>query len=227
MSDENAYVSVGEFLCLKDDPNLTPKAIEAGTIMIEHTILDLPEVKNLHEGDVVLDIGAFIGYIARGFTYTGASVHAFEAFPDAAHCLKHNVPNGNCYNEIIGNGEKVVRVEKPFEANGNYGTRYVKLDESGSPSLRIDDLKFPRVDLIKIDVEGFEPYVLNGAANTIARCQPIIIMEAYNSLLAIHGFNRYEHMIKPLLSWGYSIQVCVGFEVDDRLDYICHPRRKI
>jgi FkbM family methyltransferase len=226
MSDDSPYVSVGDFLCLKDDPNHTPKSVEAGTIMIENTILDLPEIKNLHEGQVVLDIGAFIGYVARGLSESGATVHSFEAFPDAAHCLKHNAPMANCYNEVVGNGERVIRVDKPFEENGNFGTRYVKLDESGNPSLRIDDLDFPRVDLIKIDVEGFEPYVLLGAVETIAKYQPVIIVEAYNSLLAVHGFNRYEHLIRPLLSWGYSVQVAVGFEVDDRVDYVCHPRRK-
>jgi FkbM family methyltransferase len=227
MSEEK-YVTIPDtdFICLKDDPNHTPKSLEAGTIMIENTILELPECRNLHEGQIVLDIGAFIGYVSRGLSETGASVHSFEAFPDAAHCLKKNAPKSNCYHAIIGDGEKVALVEKPFEENGNFGTRYVKLDENGIETTKIDELHFPRIDLVKIDVEGFEPYVLRGMAESIQKFQPIIILEAYDSMLALQGFERYRDLLKPLLGLGYSVQVAVGYEADDRVDYVCHPKRK-
>jgi FkbM family methyltransferase len=45
------------------------------------------------------------------------------------------------------------------------------------PTITIDGLRLPRVDVIKIDVEGMEPQVLKGAAGTIAREYPIITAE--------------------------------------------------
>ncbi len=45
------------------------------------------------------------------------------------------------------------------------------------PLIALDSLNFPRVDLIKIDVEGMEAQVLAGASATIRRCQPLLFVE--------------------------------------------------
>ena len=45
------------------------------------------------------------------------------------------------------------------------------------PTMAIDSLDLPRLDLLKIDVEGHEVKVLAGAAATIARCRPVLIVE--------------------------------------------------
>ena len=45
------------------------------------------------------------------------------------------------------------------------------------PTMAIDSLELERLDLLKIDVEGHEVKVLAGAAATIARCRPVLIVE--------------------------------------------------
>ena len=45
------------------------------------------------------------------------------------------------------------------------------------PMVSIDSLELPRVDYMKIDVEGCEPLVLLGAQETIKRCKPVILFE--------------------------------------------------
>ena len=79
---------------------------------------------------------------------------------------------------------------------------------SGSrPAYAIDDMKLDRVDLIKIDVEGAELDVLEGAKDTLARCHPVCLIEfncfafvyyrnilprdALNRILAIFPFVAY------------------------------------
>jgi hypothetical protein len=42
---------------------------------------------------------------------------------------------------------------------------------------RLDSLEFPVVDYIKIDCEGFEYRVLQGAEQTIRRCRPVVVIE--------------------------------------------------
>ena len=65
----------------------------------------------------------------------------------------------------------------------------------------IDGLDLPRLKLIKIDVDGHELQVLNGAAETIARCRPIIYIEneiaekreALVAWLIDHGYRLFWH----------------------------------
>jgi hypothetical protein len=47
----------------------------------------------------------------------------------------------------------------------------------------LDSFNFDRIDLLKIDVEGFEYDVLNGAVNTIRRLKPKIILETHSKEL--------------------------------------------
>ena len=45
------------------------------------------------------------------------------------------------------------------------------------PLVRIDQFNFPAVDLIYLDVEGFEPQVLLGALSTLDKFRPVICLE--------------------------------------------------
>lgn len=65
-------------------------------------------------------------------------------------------------------------------------------------TLTIDSFGLAPLDLIKIDVEGMELEVLAGAAQTIGRCRPIILVEhlktgrhALVAAFAPHGYHRY------------------------------------
>ncbi len=66
-------------------------------------------------------------------------------------------------------------------------------------AISIDSLELPRLDLLKIDVEGMEMSVLAGAQQTVGRHLPIIIVERLktqeaelDALLAPHGYRRYR-----------------------------------
>ena len=48
-------------------------------------------------------------------------------------------------------------------------------------TLTLDGLKLPRLDLIKMDVEGMEELALRGARETFARCKPIALIEVIKS----------------------------------------------
>jgi len=48
-------------------------------------------------------------------------------------------------------------------------------------AITIDSLNLPRLDYLKLDVEGMEELVLEGAKKTIKRCRPIIQLEVLKS----------------------------------------------
>ena len=66
------------------------------------------------------------------------------------------------------------------------------------------------VSFIKIDVEGYEPHVLRGAARTIARCRPILAVER------IHKHTDSPALEKQIIALGYAI-------VDEAMDWVCVP----
>lgn len=68
----------------------------------------------------------------------------------------------------------------------------------------VDRLALPRVDVVKLDVDGHEHHVLAGAARVLARHQPLLVLE-----LAPYAFDGgppgFDEMIGVLASAGYSL----------------------
>jgi FkbM family methyltransferase len=136
-------------------------------------------------GTMIYDVGANIGNHTVFFgKVMGQRVRAFEPFPASQEILAANV---------TGNGlAELVSIERVGLSNGhgqattsigianNMGTVSVKKVESGPVELRpldfyaeVDD----RIGTIKIDVEGHEMEVLNGAIRTIMRDRPELFIE--------------------------------------------------
>lgn len=222
---------------LGDDTRFTPAAIESGGLMIDRELVALLEVNALKPGDVVLDVGAFIGDTALIFLERGCFVHAFEPYADAYEAMRRNLEayarrtnrgpgaSAKTYNAAVGDGRTMTARGRFGEPDGNCGSRMVEADPAGEPTLRIDDLDLERLDFAKIDCEGCEPLVLDGMAETIRRCRPVMLIEAYDDLLAVHGFRRRD-LFERLLSLGYSYRVAIGDARDPRVDFLAFPAER-
>ena len=94
----------------------------------------------------------------------------------------------------------------------------------------IEERGLPRVDLIKIDVEGYELHVLQGARETLARLRPVMFIEVSNFNLCEQGTSAQE-LIAFLEAAGYLLEdaetrrsVCSTDDLGDCFfDVICHP----
>jgi len=64
-------------------------------------------------------------------------------------------------------------------------------DNAIVPVVAIDGLFFPVLDLLMLDVEGYELHALRGAAETIARCKPVIVVELIGQA-AVYGISDEE-----------------------------------
>jgi FkbM family methyltransferase len=138
----------------------------------EEAILHIP----LNEQSVVLDIGANIGVMTRIFAERAGHVHAFEPAPRALALLRENAPpNCTIHPVAIGDHEGVARFAELEALDESH------LAEDGlEVALRTVDSLGIRPDLIKIDVEGYEPQVLKGATETLRR-GPMLMFEALTS----------------------------------------------
>lgn len=213
------FIPEGRFLTLTDDENMTPLAIKSGTIMHEHGVVNLPELKELPRDSVIIDAGAFLGETAIGFARYSDHVMAFEPQLDAWICCEWNCrpfPEITVFNAALGDGSTVYCAQNPL--NGNAATRGVMLG-GDQKSMRIDDLGLDRLDFLKIDVEGFEPLVIRGAMNTLSKFKPAILCEIYDPMLARYDFTRVD-IIGPLKNLGYNYRVALGSESHERCDML-------
>lgn len=132
-----------------------------------------------------VDVGAHVGNHTIYFSHVlGVRTLAYEPNPVSFRHLEANVScNGvmqlcRLRNVAIGAETNKARA-KPASAE-NSGMATVELDPEGAVEVvSLDDAleSEPRIDLIKIDVEGWELDVLRGGAHILARHRPILYIE--------------------------------------------------
>jgi Methyltransferase FkbM domain len=87
-----------------------------------------------------------------------------------------------------------------------------------------------QVDLLKIDVEGFEDAVLVGSADVILRDKPILFIELIDENLKENGSSARQ-LVDRVVAWGYRVTEAVSGRAitgDDPLarcamDVVCRP----
>lgn len=140
--------------------------------------------KFVQEDFVCLDIGSNVGYFSVLFASKGAKVHAFDpvrenfALLSLTSALNPNldIELRNCaigdesgsIDFYIPEQTSLARIQSNSKAKGE-DKRTVEL-------ITIDQLDLPRVDVVKIDVEGAEEKVIKGMLNTLERCKPKLLM---------------------------------------------------
>jgi len=162
--------------------------------------------KSYGDGAVAIDCGANIGVhtIEWATAMTGwGSVIAIEAQERLYYALAGNIAINNCFNAIAMNAavsseNGIMKIPVPdYLAPASFGSLELRprpdtefigqainySDEATVPvqKLALDTLQLPRVDFIKIDIEGMELEALEGARETIARCRPILLIEQIKS----------------------------------------------
>jgi len=161
------------------------------------TILLIEQITK--KGDVILDVGANIGYLSLVFAHStgsGGKVYSFEPEQNNYNKLLKNI-SLNSYNNIeshkiaFSNKETKIKLFKSKDNNlGSHSLIYNPdvLDEEFefvdtiTCDKFITDNNIMQVDIIKIDVEGAEYEVLQGMTNTLELFRPLIIMEINNPI---------------------------------------------
>ena len=161
----------------------------------------------------VLDIGANVGFFTRRFARWvsgNGRVIALEPEPKNFEQLVATI-----------NRKRLSALVDPIQAAAAEaeGTAFLKLNpdnpadhrlgENGLsvPTVTVDRLMeergWPSVSLIKIDVQGGEFRVLQGAKRTIARNHPALFIEIDDAHLRLAGCSA-EILLRHVVEWGYS-----------------------
>lgn len=139
----------------------------------------LEALKHVRNFACAIDIGAHVGFWTREMAPYFGTVYAFEPVKENFDCLFSNVAefaNVKPFNKAVGsaNGECEMRNPSP----GNSGAWEWEFG-TGTHVLALDDLNLSSIGLIKIDVQGAEGEVLEGAKETLKRCKPVVVVECW------------------------------------------------
>ena len=137
-------------------------------------------------GQTVIDIGAQYGdYAILCSKIYKAKVYTFEPLPqNFKEILKNIRLNGlednqiNAFNVALGNANKTAMLSYSGEMANN-----INKGKKIKTTFRTLDSYKLKADLLKIDVEGFEMEVLEGAIKTIKKYHPKIIIETHSRAL--------------------------------------------
>lgn len=152
-----------------------------------------------------LDVGANRGYYTIMVAKQGYKVHAFEPSPEALSTLTTDAEK---YSNIILHPYALGAMEKTgllhlHLACGHDGFIKKSTDYTGETAesriTTLDNLEIKNIDVIKIDTEGYEYPILQGARETLVNQQPRLVIE-------IHEPQQEEHrrIKKYLRSLGYT-----------------------
>ena len=160
-------------------------------------------LKLIPENTIVLDIGANIGimtvHLAR--TIKGITVYSFEPMPNNINALKRiinyfKLKNVKICELALGNTEGEVEMVMPVIANVRMQglshvvhhsiTEFNEGEKFKVPLVMLDKMDElmnagQRVSAIKIDVENYEYFVLDGARNLITKHKPIVYAELWEN----------------------------------------------
>ena len=120
---------------------------------------------------VCLDIGSNIGQWTRPLSKKFESVVCFEPNPNFRECFEKNIQEKNVLLWPYGLSDKEHKAKQDFNST-------VLHEEDGDIDCRtLDSFGLTNIDFVKIDVDGFEIPLLNGARETLSKNDPVINIE--------------------------------------------------
>jgi FkbM family methyltransferase len=180
-------------------------------------------VERLRDQSVVLDIGAHHGEFAVPIAYEmkqrqlASRVWSFEPDPDNFGILQHNlsVNDLSAYAElhmvaVADHASGTAELVCPADNSSNTlasNAAFAIGDELPTArrrvvnTVRVDDLAFgsATVGIVKLDIQGSEPEGLRGAASTLTRHRPVVIVEV------VETWPRAGEVDRILRGLGYTI----------------------
>ena len=153
-----------------------------------------PNLKNC------IDVGSHVGFWSKDFTNLFTHTFAFDPIPNVRECYVKNITNSNytLYPYGLGKEEKKIKVLYDPKETGN-----THASDNGNLEIEVktlDGFNLPNIDYIKIDAEGYEIEVVEGAKELIERCKPFIHIEAKKKVMVKQNItmNAIEELFKRI-----------------------------
>lgn len=178
------------------EPDLLPTAWDSEVLSAFSRML------SDRRADVLVDVGANTGSFALlGVVHPGLTVHAVEPNPGAVAMLRRHLQANDLEASTIvhecalsasaGSAVLGLPAQTGLATLGSV-THLPDREDLIVDTVPLDELverhRITRVDAIKVDTEGHELRVLQGAEEVIARWHPALLLEAVDTMMRRHGY---------------------------------------
>ncbi len=169
-----------------------------------------------------IDVGVYRGVYSYEMSKYSKNVHSFEPNPIIFKYINKNlkkfIKNIVLYNYALSNENKSINLKVPIRDSNYSKENYEEYYQMGRATIhdknifqdyesfeisskRIDEFNFDnKISFIKIDVEGHEIEVIEGAKKTIEENKPTLLVEIEEK----HSKKKVSDSIKYINSLGYN-----------------------
>lgn len=184
-------------------PEMLQKNINKGGLPVYQEPVRSRSIALCQQRRLAIDVGANVGLWSRDLCKNFAKVKAFEPVADFRECLQKNVTADNLdiLSDALGNEITTAYINI---TPGNTGHSHIDPNTIGRGDVQIiplDLLELEDVDYIKVDCEGYEYRVLQGAEQTVRRCRPVVVVEQKPHDAYADQYGQHA-AVKMLQSWG-------------------------
>lgn len=185
-----------------------------GTYQYKKWLACLPWIK---EFDVAVDVGAHVGFWSMHMAEKFGQVHAFEPVAEFRACWDENLLGySNAVVWCCGLGATPGRARMIIDPTDTGGTHIDAATDGGDIEIKtLDGSELDACDFIKVDCEGMELPVLQGAEDTLKRCHPCVIVEQKQHIMQ----RNYGTSGRPAVDFLMSLGAKLRKEISG--DFIC------
>ena len=195
------------------------------------------------KAQTIADVGANVGQFVLMALATNPklTVHAFEPLPQNLEAISQNIAVNPGFEQNLTVHKIALSYDEGFETlyfqQGNIYTPTLrsgaatKTSSISVPTNTMDAVLTSAVDLVKMDIEGGEPYVVRGMSRILSENGPLILIEV---LCNEHGA-ELEELLKPFDYAYFLVDETRGLIASDTIErrfqhshnFLLVPRKKI
>ena len=227
------YKNRKEYIIFNNDCGVSDMARKGG--IYEHYIFDYIREKIDIKGKNIIDIGANFGFHTLEFAELVEHGHVFSFEPQklvyyqlCGNVILNGFDNVTTYNTALSDEVNVLKMENlqyHSEVDINIGNAHLDACYDNGYNLvnvnTLDSYNFENVSVLKIDVQGYEPRVLDGAKETINKHKPTIFIEVEEPQLNVYGMQSKD-IFERLDALGYEYKKTI--DAEHLVDYVATPK---